>query len=50
MAPDELTKFFSRDDVPLFIPPQIFLQSDKPTNHLFRDPIVSKTVNLQKKS
>jgi hypothetical protein len=47
-APDELSNFFLRDDIPLFIPPQIFLQSDKPTNHLFRDPIVNKAVrNMQ---
>ena len=48
-APDELTNFFGRDDVSLFIPPQIFLQSDKPTNHMFRDPIVPKTVSFEAK-
>ena len=39
---DDLARFFEQSDVPLFIPPQIFLQSDKPTNYMFRDPIVNK--------
>ena len=37
-AEDLLTKYFSRENVPLFIPPQLFFQSDRPSDLLFRDP------------
>lgn len=41
-APDELCFFFDQRNVPLFIPPQSFLQTDRTNNYIFRDPIVSK--------
>lgn len=34
--------FFDQRNVPLFIPPQSFLQTDRTNNYIFRDPIVSK--------
>ena len=45
-AEDLLTKYFSRENVPLFIPPQLFFQSDRPSDLLFRDP--NKKASLAK--
>ena len=41
-APDELSNFFCKEDVPLFLPPQLFFQSDRPSTLLFTDSYTGK--------
>ena len=41
-APDELSNFFCKENVPLFLPPQLFFQSDRPSTLLFTDAYTGK--------
>merc|ERR1711892_1386230 len=41
-APDQLSDFFCQAEVPLFLPPQLFFQSDRPSCLLFTDSYTGK--------